>query len=208
MGKEATSLTNSLYKINDRIAQATNKAPVTETPQQAAEQLKTEQNQQTVPQKSQLSPERILEFNRMYHDLEIRLESLFSEYQGETNVLDQRKMDLTESCELVKKLKEDLSGIMLPEESEPDPAKKLSKSLRAIELMRLESIRLEKKMDSSKIVSQQSFSGQKYGMEPTELPNSELMKKGFAFFLPLGLFLLLCTVLLSLAFIFAWKVAL
>lgn len=207
MGKGATSLTNSLYRINDKISQATNKPPLSSAPDVPAQQQnRANQAQQTVVQKKEMAPERIIEFNRMHHDLEIRIEGLISEYQSEIAILEQRAKELNTSTALITKLKQELETIELPDAAEIDPEKTLSKRLRALELMRLESIRVSKKMDSSKGAAAGTAAAQNNESSLMDIPNGDLMKKGFAFFFPLAVILLVCTILLSLAFIFAWKV--
>ncbi|MBQ9770324.1 MAG: hypothetical protein IJW23_00720 [Lentisphaeria bacterium] len=204
MGRDATSLTNSLYKINDKIAQAS-KQPLPGVPEVPAQQnIPGVQNAQTA--KQELSQERIIEFNRMHHDLEIRVESMLSEYQAEAEVLKIREQELTQTSDLVAKLKKELDEITLPGKEEQEPDRILTKKLRALELMRLETIRLTKKMDASKSNSG-TAAEQRASVDLTEIPNSDIMKKGFAFFFPLFLALLFCTVLLGVAFVLAWKVA-
>ena len=204
MGRDATSLTNSLYKINDKIAQAS-KQPLPGVPEVPAQQQipGTRKNQTG---KQELSQERIIEFNRMHHDLEIRVESMLSEYQAEAELLKIREQMLTQTSELVAELKKDLEGITLPGNEEPEPDRVLSKELRALELMRLETIRLSKKMDASKS-NPGGTAEQSPGGDLMDIPNGDIMKKGFAFFFPLFLALLSCTVLLGVAFVLAWKVA-
>lgn len=207
MGKGAPVLTNSLYKISDKIAQAAkDKNGVTEPVNQPEPPSAPAAPEK--PVKKELTPERIQEFNRMYHDMEIRTEGMTAEFQSELELLAARKQELSKSAEIIEKLKHDLEQIALPDENEPEPDKHLSKSLRALELMRLEAVRQAKKMDASKSNTagngQNSFSG----ADLINTPNSEIMKKGFAFFFPLFLALLFCTVLMGLSFIFAWKVAL
>ena len=105
----------------------------------------------------------------------------------------------------MEKLKLDLEGIKLPGEEEPEPEKMLSKQLRALELMRLESIRLIKKMDAAK-PSSGNISKESSSINLMDIPNGDIIKKGFAFFFPLALALIFCTFLMALAFILAWKV--
>lgn len=207
MGKGAISLTNSLYKINDKIAQATNSASLPGVPEVPAQQKNAAEKE--ADQKVQkLSPERILEFNRMHHDLEIRIEGMISEYQAEMEIHQLREKELSAAAEQVNQLKKELASLTLPEETSGEQEKALSKTLRALELMRLETIRMTKKLDSGKTGSAAAAGDQKREIDLMNLPNSEIVKKGFVFFFPLFLALLFCTVLMGLAFIFAWKVAL
>ena len=108
----------------------------------------------------------------------------------------------------MEKLKQELQSFSLPGEKSEAPERELSKTLRALELMRLETVRLTKKMDSAKTAASGSAAEQRNQLDLMNIPNSEIAKKGFAFFFPLFLALLFCTVLMGLAFIFAWKVAL
>ena len=204
MGKGATSLTNSLYKINDKIAQARNSAPLPGVPEVPEQQVIPTDTKKP----EQLSSERIQEFNRMYHDLEIRTEGMISEYQAEIELLNGRIKDLSNASQQVEKLKQELQSFSLPGEKSEAPERELSKTLRALELMRLETVRLTKKMDSAKTAASGSAAEQRNQLDLMNIPNSEIAKKGFAFFFPLFLALLFCTVLMGLAFIFAWKVAL
>ena len=205
MGRDATSLTNSLYKINDKIAQASNKQPLPGVPEvPAQQQLPNGQIIQSA--KAELAPERITEFNRMHHDLEIRVESMISEYQAEAKLLEIRKNELTQTSELVEKLRKELEEITLPGKNDQEPDRTLTKKLRALELMRLETIRLSKKMDASKS-NTGAVSEQRSKVDLMDIPNGDIMKKGFAFFFPLFLALLFCSILLAVAFILAWKVA-
>ncbi|MBQ7402856.1 MAG: hypothetical protein IJW05_05400 [Lentisphaeria bacterium] len=207
MGKGAISLTNSLYKINDKIAQATNSASLPGVPEVPAQQKNVAEKE--ADQKVQkLSPERIQEFNRMHHDLEIRIEGMISEYQAEMEIHQLREKELSAAAEQVNQLKKELASLTLPEETSGEQEKALSKTLRALELMRLETIRMTKKLDSGKTGSASAAGDQKREIDLMNLPNSEIVKKGFVFFFPLFLALLFCTVLMGLAFIFAWKVAL
>ena len=206
MSKGAPVLTNSLYKISDRIAQA---------PTGGKEDVPGRENQtrteESVPAKKQpvpLSPERILEFNRMHHDLEIRVEGMLAEYLAENERLNARKNELETALSQVESLKKELSGTELPEETETDAEKFLSKQLRSMELMRLETIRLSKKMDAAGGNGNGIAETRQTAPDLMNIPAGELMKKGFAFFFPLGLAIFLCTILLGMAFIVAWKVAL
>ena len=205
MGKGATSLTNSLYKINDKIAQSAAKPPISGV-QNTPEQAQKEQAEAVPAAKKEVSPERIIEFNRMHHDLEIRVEGMASEYQSEIKILESRLKELNQSGEQMKKLRQELDAIVLPSENEAEPEKYLSKQLRALELMRLETIRLSKKMDASKGNGNVSSQVQNQGIDLMNIPNGDIMKKGFAFFFPLALTLFFCTILMALAFILAWKV--
>ena len=205
MGKGATSLTDSLYKINDKIAQANNKQPLPGVPEVPVQQ-QIPNNQTVQSAKQTLSPERILEFNRMHHDLEIRVESMISEYQAEAELLELRKKELTQTSEQVEKLRKELEENTLPGKEDLEPERTLTKKLRALELMRLETIRLSKKMDASKS-NTGAVSEQRSKVDLMDIPNGDIMKKGFAFFFPLFLALLFCSILLAVAFILAWKVA-
>ena len=207
MGKGATSLTNSLYKINDKIAQSANKPPMLGVPEVPAQQNISEQKQSDSPKK-ELSPERIIEFNRMHHDLEIRVEGMLTEYQSELAILEAREKELKETEEQFKKLQKELEEISLPDQNDAEPERVLSKRLRALELMRLETVRVSKKMDASKSNAGTGSSAQNSGVNLMDIPNDDIMKKGFAFFFPLSMALLICTILLATAFILAWKVAL
>lgn len=207
MGKGATSLTNSLYKINDKIAQSANKPPMLGVPEVPAQQNISEQKQSDSPKK-ELSPERIIEFNRMHHDLEIRVEGMLTEYQSELAILEAREKELKETEEQFKKLQKELEEISLPDQNDAEPERVLSKRLRALELMRLETVRVSKKMDASKSNAGTGPSAQNSGVNLMDIPNDDIMKKGFAFFFPLSMALLICTILLATAFILAWKVAL
>lgn len=207
MGKGATSLTNSLYKINDKIAQSANKQPMLGVPEVPAQQNISEQKQSDSPKK-ELSPERIIEFNRMHHDLEIRVEGMLTEYQSELAILEAREKELKETEEQFKKLQKELEEISLPDQNDAEPERVLSKRLRALELMRLETVRVSKKMDASKSNAGTGSSAQNSGVNLMDIPNDDIMKKGFAFFFPLSMALLICTILLATAFILAWKVAL
>ena len=207
MGKGAISLTNSLYKINDKIAQATNSASLPGVPEVPAQQ-KNAAGKEADQKVQKLSPGRILEFNRMHHDLEIRIEGMISEYQAEMELHQLREKELSAAAEQVNQLKKELASLTLPEETSGEQEKALSKTLRALELMRLETIRMTKKLDSGKTGSAAAAGDQKREIDLMNLPNSEIVKKGFVFFFPLFLALLFCTVLMGLAFIFAWKVAL
>ena len=205
MGKGATSLTNSLYKINDKIAQANNKQPLPGVPEVPAQQQLP--NGQTIQSAKQaLSPERIIEFNRMHHDLEIRVESMISEYQAEAELLELRKNELTQTTGQVEKLRKELEEITLPGKEDQEAERSLTKKLRALELMRLETIRLSKKMDASKGNSGATVE-QSSKVDLADIPGSDIMKKGFALFFPLFLAMLFCSILLAVAFILAWKVA-
>jgi|GEM_PF-1838971 len=203
MGKGATSLTNSLYKINDKIAQATNKQPMPGVPEVPEQQ----QIQTGHTSFQELAPERVIEFNRMHHDLEIRVESMLSEYQAEAELLELRKKELVQTSEQMKKLKQELEEIVLPGKNEPEQERTLSKRLRALELMRLETIRVSKKMDAAKTAAGNSTGDGNSGVNLMDIPNEELMKKGYAFFGPLIITLIVCTLLLGIAYILAWKVA-
>ena len=205
MGKGATSLTNSLYKINDKIAQASNKQPLPGVPEVPAQQ-QLPNGQIIQSEKQKLSPERITEFNRMHHDLEIRVESMISEYQAEAELLELRKKELTQTSEMVKKLRKELEENTLPGKEDQEPERTLTKKLRALELMRLETIRLSKKMDASKSNSGATVE-QSSKVDLADIPSGDIMKKGFAFFFPLFLAMLFCSILLAVAFILAWKVA-
>ena len=207
MGKGATSLTNSLYKINDKIAQSANKQPMLGVPEVPAQQNISEQKQSDSPKK-ELSPERIIEFNRMHHDLEIRVEGMLTEYQSELAILEAREKELKETEEQFKKLQKELEEIYLPDQNDAEPERVLSKRLRALELMRLETVRVSKKMDASKSNAGTGSSAQNSGVNLMDIPNDDIIKKGFAFFFPLSMALLICTILLATAFILAWKVAL
>ena len=207
MGKGATSLTNSLYKINDKIAQSANKQPMLGVPEVPAQQNISEQKQSDSPKK-ELSPERIIEFNRMHHDLEIRVEGMLTEYQSELAILEAREKELKETEEQFKKLQKELEEISLPDQNDAEPERVLSKRLRALELMRLETVRVSKKMDASKSNAGTGSSAQNSGVNLMDIPNDDIIKKGFAFFFPLSMALLICTILLATAFILAWKVAL
>ena len=205
MGKGATSLTNSLYKINDKIAQANNKQPLPGVPEVPSQQQLP--NGQTIQSAKQaLSPERIMEFNRMHHDLEIRVESMISEYQAEAQLLELRKNELTQTSEQVEKLRKELQENTLPGKEDQEPERTLTRKLRALELMRLETIRLSKKMDASKSNSG-TVAEQSSRVDLAEIPSGDIMKKGFAFFFPLFLAMLFCSILMAAAFILAWKVA-
>lgn len=206
MGKGATSLTNSLYKINDKIAQATNKQPMSGVPEIPAQQ-KVQTNQTVQTSFQELAPERVIEFNRMHHDLEIRVESMLSEYQAEAELLELRKKELVQTSEQMKKLKQELEGIVLPGKNEPEQERQLSKRLRELELMRLETIRVSKKMDAAKTAAGNSTGDGNSGVNLMDIPDEDLMKKGYAFFGPLIITLIICTVLLGIAYILAWKVA-
>lgn len=197
MGKGATSLTNSLYKINDKIAQASNKMPMPGVPEVPVQQQVTER-------KKELAPERIIEFNRMHHDLEIRIESMISEYRSEIELIEQRMKELNASVTQINQLKQELETIVLPDNEEPEPERQLSKQLRALEMMRLETIRIAKKMDAAKGNSSNT-STQSNEINLMDIPNSDIIKKGFAFFFPLSLAILICTIIMALAYIFAWK---
>ena len=205
MGKGATSLTNSLYKINDKIAQASNKQPLPGVPEVPAQQ-QLPNGQIIQSEKQKLSPERITEFNRMHHDLEIRVESMISEYQAEAELLELRKKELIQTSEMVEKLRKELEEITLPGKEDQEPERSLTKKLRALELMRLETIRLSKKMDASKGNSGAAVE-QNSKVDLADIPGGDIMKKGFAFFFPLFLAMLFCSLLLAVAFILAWKVA-
>ena len=96
----------------------------------------------------------------------------------------------------------------LPADGEENAEKLLSKRLRAMELMRLETIRISKKTEASGRNGNVPTETRRNDPSLENISGGELMKKGFAFFFPLGLTIFLCTVLLGLAFIVAWKVAL
>ena len=207
MGKGAPVLTNSLYKISDRIAQAANVKDQGTSPDGKTAPVPA----QTVPEKSltkPIPPERILEFGRMRHDLEIRIEGMLAEYRCEAEILRTRGHDLESAAAQVETLKKELSETELPGTEEADAEKQLSKRLRAMELMRLETIRLSKKMEAGRGTGAGMAANQKSWPDLMNIPGGEIMKKGFAFFFPLGLTILLCTILLGLSFIVAWKVAL
>ena len=206
MGKGATSLTNSLYKINDTIAQSTVKTPVPEHQDAPVQETKNTEEIRTPSVKKEVSPERIIEFNRMRHDLEIRVEGMAAEYQSEIGILEARLRELNQSGEQMDKFRQELKEITLPDESEADPGKYISRQLRALEVMRLETIRLNKKMDASKGNGTAYSPAQNQNINLMDIPNGDIMKKGFAFFFPLALALLFCTILMALAFILAWKV--
>ncbi len=206
MGKGATSLTNSLYKINDTIAQSTVKTPVPEPQDAPVQETKNTEEIRTPSVKKEVSPERIIEFNRMRHDLEIRVEGMAAEYQSEIGILEARLRELNQSGEQMEKFRQELKEITLPDESEADPGKYISRQLRALEVMRLETIRLNKKMDASKGNGTAYSPAQNQNINLMDIPNGDIMKKGFAFFFPLALALFFCTILMALAFILAWKV--
>jgi hypothetical protein len=207
MGKDVPVVTNSLYKISDRIAEATGSSKENQvSPEKNT--LVSEQKKTEIPQKKEFPPERTLEFNRMRHDLEIRIEGLLAGYSRESEVLDLRKRELELSENTIRDLQKQLEQTVLPDAPEENPEKTLSRLLRSIELMRLETIRLEKKMDASRTGGNNPSYSRESSVDLMNVPNSEIMKKGFAFFFPLGLVLFFCTVILALAFIIAWKVAL
>ena len=172
MGKGATSLTDSLYKINDKIAQASNKQPLPGVPEVPAQQ-QLPNGQIIQSEKQKLSPERITEFNRMHHDLEIRVESMISEYQAEAELLELRKNELTQTSEMVKKLRKELEENTLPGKEDQEPERTLTKKLRALELMRLETIRLSKKMDASKSNSG-AVAEQSSKVDLAEIPSGDI----------------------------------
>lgn len=202
MGKGAPVLTNSLYKISDKIAQATvNKPAEGQDPQSAGETPRA-----AAPKL--LPAERVLEFNRMYHDLEIRVEGMLAEYGAETALLDERKNEITAAAAQIETLKKELQETTLPADGEENAERLLSKRLRAMELMRLETIRISKKTEVSGRNGNAPAENRENGPSLSSITGGELMKKGFAFFFPLGLTLVICTILLGLAFIVAWKVAL
>ena len=142
----------------------------------------------------------------MHHDLEIRVESMASEYQSEVKILEERLESLKNASGQMDKFRKNLEMITLPESSEQEPERYLSRQLRALELMRLETIRLSKKMDAAKGTGSGNSSDQNHGINLMEIPNGDLIKKGFAFFFPWAAALLFCTILMALAFILAWKV--
>ena len=117
MGKGATSLTNSLYKINDKISQSSAKAPLPGVPEVPPQQNQTAAGTQ---QKKEIPPERLIEFNRMHHDLEIRVESMASEYQSEVKILEERLESLKNASGQMDKFRKNLEMITLPESSEQD----------------------------------------------------------------------------------------
>ena len=205
MGKGATSLTNSLYRINDKIAQSAVKNSSSGDTENPAPQAQNTAGGALSAQK-ELAPERIIEFNRMHHDLEIRVEGMNSEYQSEIKILEARLRELNSSVEQMGKMKQELEAIILPGTEEAEPDKYLSKQLRALELMRLDTIRLSKKMDSAKCGGTVTAQDKNSNIDLMDIPNGDIMKKGFAFFFPLALALFFCTILMALAFILAWKV--
>ena len=209
MGKGAPIITNSLYKISDQIAQATNpaKEPKQESAPAPEPEKQNEKEISIIEEKFEFSKAEIQEFNRMRHDLEMRIEGNFSRIQADTESLELKQKDLLASMEIIRQLQTKMPEIKLPDEDGENPKNDYFKFLRTIELMRLETIRIEKKMEAGAHGDPAGNSGSR-GFDLINTPRSEIMKAGFAFFFPLGLFLLLCTVIMGLAFIVAWKVAL
>ena len=203
MAKGASSVTDSLYKISDKIAQASKEKNV-----EPGKIIQPVQSVNHAPVKKQLSAERILEFNRMHHDLEIRVESMLAEYSEEQKIIETRMNELQQSSEQIRKMKQELAEITLPDSADEDPELALSKQMRSLELMRLESIRMNKKMDAGKNMASAPAAVSNNAPDLMNIPDGEIMKKGFAFFFPLALALIFCTIIMGLAFIVAWKVAL
>jgi len=186
-------VTDGLYKIGDKI---TKKPEETQT--DSAEPVQTSVKE--------LPKEKLLEFDRLKHDLECRLAGLTAAYQTEKEVLKERLGELQRAEEKLKNVLETLESTLLPQNADPEARAKLRLLFRSLEQMRLETIRISSAMDGTRPAADITSTAKPAVSQAPETPG-ELMKKGFFFFLPAGILIFLCTLLLGTAFVLAWKVA-
>ena len=191
-------VSGQLHRISDQLA-AAEKKEFQETPDNSgAERI--------IPEPEPHIRARFDEMMRLRRDMIARLTDHICRFTSEKQMLDQRG-------EIIGKASEELEAMMKRIENTPIPAfddpkfkSKLTDMNLMLENIRLDDIRITARNASSALPSSARESRES-GPSFAELSGGELFKKGFFFFLPLMLLVLLSVLILSAAFVTAWLVA-
>ena len=191
-------VSGQLHRISDQLA-AAEKKEFQETPDNSgAERI--------IPEPEPHIRARFDEMMRLRRDMIARLTDHICRFTSEKQMLDQRG-------EIIGKASEELEAMMKRIENTPIPAfddpkfkSKLTDMNLMLENIRLDDIRITARNASSALPSSARESRES-GPSFVELSGGELFKKGFFFFLPLMLLVLLSVLILSAAFVTAWLVA-
>ena len=149
------------------------------------------------------------ELLRLKRDVNARIEEHHAFYSAEAEALHHRVMELEETVATLNSLRNALETSEIPDFADPDFKSKLTNALRIFENARLEDIKTVAKAEGAQPSARnanRSAAGSGDGSF-TRLTAGDLFRKGFLFFLPLILTLLLSTLLLAAAFFAAWKIA-
>ena len=191
-------VSGQLHRISDQLA-AVEKKEFQETPDPNG-------SERIIPEPEPHIRARYDEMMRLRRDMTARLTEHICRFSSEKEMLDQRG-------EIIGKASEELGAMLKRIEDEPVPAfddPKFKSKLTNLNLM-LENIRL----DDIRITARNSVSSfspaARENRDPkpsfADLSGGDLFKKGFFFFLPLIIFLLIAVLILSAAFVTAWLLA-
>ena len=207
-------VSGSLHSISGQISEAASRM---HNPQDAAENgpeetVRTEPESVSVPpapvadsaaRNAYLKP-RYEELLRMKRDLSAQLHEAEARFSAEQARFEAVAEERGKTAAELRAILSRLENCRIPDFPDPDFKPALNEALRTFENGRIELIRATALRPGTETVPAASPAK----TDLSALTAGELMKKGFAFFLPLIVTILLASLLLSLAFIIAWKVAL
>ncbi len=207
-------VSGSLHSISGQISEAASRM---HNPSDAAEAgseetARTEAGSVPVPpapvadsaRNAYLKP-RYEELLRMKRDLSAQLHEAEARFSAEQSRFEAAAAERSGTAAELRAILSRLEKCRIPDFPDPDFKTALNEALRTFENGRIELIRATVLHSGTETVTASAASPAK--MDLSALTAGELMKKGFAFFFPLIVTVLLASLLLSLAFIIAWKVA-
>ena len=212
-------VSGNLHRISDQLSEATvKKTPFpgeenaetsgsdrpaeTASPSPAKEESKRDYAELHKPLKPRFD-----ELLRLKRDINARIAEHRALYAAEAGALQNRKQELDSAVAALDALQKPLEMYEIPDFADPEFKSKLADALRFFENARLEEIKTAAKMEGSRPSARNRDPSAPAGPSFAALTGGELFKKGFAFFLPLILTLLLSALLLAAAFFAAWKIA-
>lgn len=197
-------VTGNLHRISDQIAEASGRK--SETSPSDAEESPVAGDSAPASSKNSdiLAKSRYFEAVNLRRDLECRLEEQLSRFQAEAESMARAAEPVHDALSRLSDLSTRFREISFEEPDLPESARSLADAVRKYEKIRLEILRVCARAEGVRgsARSVQSASGS----NSVSLPELTF-RRGFLFFLPLGIVLIFCTLILSIAFVAAWKMA-
>ena len=191
-------VSGQLHRISDQLA-AAEKKEFQETPDNSgAERI--------IPEPEPHIRARFDEMMRLRRDMTARLTDHICRFTSEKQKLEQRGEIIGKAAEELEAMMKRIENTPVPAFDDPKFKSKLTDMNLMLENIRLDDIRITARNTASALPSSARESRES-GSSFSELGGGELFKKGFFFFLPLMLLVLLSVLILSAAFVTAWLVA-